>query len=109
MIKKIIFDLDDTLIPWRRKYYLNLTKIAKKHGLNLKLKELSKIADSIDVYEKEYPNFSRNNVKKIVSELSGIKVTDELLDVLVDWVGTCTPKRKNKKLDLINITDVCSS
>jgi len=28
MTKRIIFDLDDTLIPWRRKYYLNLTKIA---------------------------------------------------------------------------------
>ena len=98
MIKKIIFDLDDTLIPWRKRYYLSLTKIAKKHGINLKLKELSKIADSIDVYEKMYPSFSRENVKKIVSELSNITITDDLLDALIDWVGTCTPKKKNKRL-----------
>ena len=99
MIKKIIFDLDDTLIPWRRKYYLSLTKIAKKHGLNLKLKELAKIADSIDVYEKSYPNFNRKNVQKIVSEISGIEVTDELLDVLIDWVSTCAPRKRNKRLE----------
>lgn len=98
MIKKIIFDLDDTLIPWRKRYYLSLTKIAKKHGINLKLKELSKIADSIDVYEKMYPSFSKENVKKIVSELSNITITDDLLDALIDWVGTCTPKKKNKRL-----------
>ncbi len=99
MTKRIIFDLDDTLIPWRRKYYLNLTKIAKKHGVRLKYKELAKIADSIDVYEREYPNFDSKNVQKIVSKLSGIKITDELLNILVDWVGTCAPKKRNKKLE----------
>ena len=98
MIKRIIFDLDDTLIPWTKKYYWGLTKIAKKHGIKIKLKELSKLADSIDVYEKEYPNFKRDNVKQMVSRISGIDLTDELLDVLIDWVGTCTPKRKDKKL-----------
>ena len=98
MIKRIIFDLDDTLIPWKRKYYLNLTKIAKKHNIKLKMNELAKIADSVDIYERRYPNFDRENVKKIVSELSGIKVTDEYLDVLVDWVSNCVPKRQDKKL-----------
>ncbi len=98
MIKRIIFDLDDTLIPWTKRYYLGLTKIAKKHGIKIKLKELAKIADSIDVYEKEYPNFKKDNVKEMVTKMSGIKLTDELLDILIDWVGTCVPKRKNKKL-----------
>ena len=98
MIKRIIFDLDDTLIPWTKKYYLGLTKIAKKHGIKVKLKELSKIADTIDVYEKEYPNFKRENVKDMVTRTTGIKLTDDLLDVLIDWVGTCTPKKKNKRL-----------
>ena len=99
MIKRIIFDLDDTLIPWTRKYYLGLTKVAKKHGVKVKLKDLSKIADSIDIYEKEYPNFQRDNVKKMVSKISDIELTDDLMDVLIDWVGTsCVPKRKNKKL-----------
>ena len=98
MIKKIIFDLDDTLIPWRRRYYLNLTKVAKKHGIKLKIKELTKIAASIDIYEKNYPNFSRKNVQKMVSKISGIEITDELLDLLIDWVSNCTPKRKSHKL-----------
>ncbi len=98
MIKKIIFDLDDTLIPWRKTYYLNLKKVAKRHGIQLKLKELAKIADSIDEYEHNYPNFSRKNVQKIVSEISGITITDEILDSLIDWVSTCTPRIKNKRL-----------
>ena len=66
MTKRIIFDLDDTLIPWKRKYYLNLTRIAKRHNIKLKMSELAKIADSVDVYERSYPNFDRENVKKIV-------------------------------------------
>ena len=98
MIKRIIFDLDNTLIPWTRKYYLNLTKIAKKHGIKLKIKELAKIADSVDKYEKEYSNFERENVKEMVTKLSGIEISDQLLDVLIDWVSNCIPKRKNKKL-----------
>ena len=98
MTKRIIFDLDDTLIPWTKRYYLGLTKIAKKHGIKIKLKELSKIADSIDIYEKEYPNFKRENVKEMVTRISGIELTDDILDILIDWVGTCVPKRKNKRL-----------
>ena len=98
MIKKIIFDLDDTLIPWRKRYYLGLKKMAKKHGINLKTKDYIKVADSIDVYEKSYPSFSRENVKKIVTKISGIDITDDLLDALIDWVSTCTPKKKNKRL-----------
>ena len=98
MIKKIIFDLDDTLIPWRKRYYLSLKKIAKKHKVNLRTKDYAKVADSIDIYEKQYPNFSRENVKVIVSGISGIKITDDLLDALIDWVSACTPKRKNKRL-----------
>ena len=98
MIKRIIFDLDDTLIPWTKRYYLGITKIAKKHGIKIKLKELAKVADSIDIYEREYPNFKRENVKEMVTKISGIELTDELLDILIDWVGTCVPKRKNKKL-----------
>ena len=98
MIKRIIFDLDNTLIPWTKRYYLNLTKIAKKHGIKIKLKELSRIANSIDIYEKNYPNFQRDNVKEMVTKLSGIPVTDDLLDILIDWVGNCVPRRKNKKL-----------
>ncbi len=98
MIKRIIFDLDDTLIPWRKIYYLDLKRVAKKHGIKLKLKELAKIADSIDIYEQKYPNFSRKNVQKIVSEISGIDITNQILDSLVDWVSTCTPKIKSRKL-----------
>ena len=98
MIKKIIFDLDNTLIPWIKRYYLNLTRIAKHHGIKIKFREIAKIADTIDIYEKNYPNFKRENVKEMVTKLSGIEVTDELLDVLVDWVSNCVPKRKDKKL-----------
>ena len=98
MIKRIIFDLDNTLIPWTKRYYLNLTKIAKKHGIKIKLKEMARIADSIDIYEKNYPNFQRDNVKEMVTKLSGIQVTDELLDILIDWVSNCVPKRKDKRL-----------
>ena len=98
MIKRIIFDLDDTLIPWKKKYYLKLIKIAKKHGISISIKDLIRIVSSIDIYEKKYPNFERENVKEMITIISGIKISDQLLDVFIDWVSTCVPKRKNKKL-----------
>lgn len=98
MIKRIIFDLDDTLIPWTKKYYMNFVELAKKYNISLDLQQLVHIADSIDEYENNCQNYDDENFKKLVSQLSGINITDEMLLLIKEWVGGCVPDNKDEKL-----------
>ncbi|MBQ4583959.1 MAG: HAD family hydrolase [Bacilli bacterium] len=98
MIKRIIFDLDDTLIPWTKEYYMNFVELVKNHNISLDLQQLVHIADSIDEYENNCQNYNDENFKKLVSELSGITITDEILLLIKEWVGDCVPVSKDEKL-----------
>lgn len=98
MIKRIIFDLDDTLIPWTKDYYQDLAKLIHEYDVNLSLDELIKISEGIDEYENNCQNYNEENFKKIVSDISGIEITNEVLMLIKDWVSNCVPKEKDSEL-----------
>ena len=59
MIKKIIFDLDNTLIMWKDEYLNALKETLKKYNIN---EEPNYVNDFIDNYEDYYDKYDKQNM-----------------------------------------------
>ena len=98
MIKRLIFDVDDTLIPWKNEYWDSLKdtliyfEIEPKEELFLKLKE------AVDNYESEYNTYSMKTMKDIMEKYSGIKLPNNFVYRWTIYLRKCVPDKYDDKL-----------
>ena len=53
-MKKIIFDLDDTLIMWKSEYYDTLNKTLDYFNIKYEEKDIYNLKEAVDDYENNY-------------------------------------------------------
>lgn len=71
MIKKIIFDLDNTLIMWKEEYIEALKKTVEKYNKNININYMD---DLINKYETTYDYYD----KKIFLDYINEKIEDKI-------------------------------
>lgn len=59
MIKRVIFDIDNTLIPWKEEYYDEINKVLDSLNIEHTKDEYNKIKEAFSEYENEYYTFDR--------------------------------------------------
>ena len=59
MIKRVIFDIDNTLIPWKEEYYDEINKVLDFLNIEHTKDEYNKIKEAFSEYENEYYTFDR--------------------------------------------------
>lgn len=77
-IKRIIFDLDDTLIPWKPEYSLGFKKALKDFNLNYDNTD----EDLVSYYESIYPNYNYEAMLKTFNEFTGLNAS---IDFILAW------------------------
>lgn len=114
MIKRIIFDLDNTLIEWKSEYIFALENTLKELNINYskdKIKEIDSVIDSYDKYgftcqKKEFldyvnkecnTNFFIDFVDKLIIEQGKCYQKDEKLVKLIEYLS--------KKYDLVLLSN----
>ena len=59
MIKRVIFDIDNTLIPWKEEYYDEINKVLDFLNIEHTKDDYNKIKEAFSEYENEYYTFDR--------------------------------------------------
>ena len=59
MIKRVIFDIDNTLIPWKEEYYDEINKVLDFLNTEHTKDDYNKIKEAFSEYENEYYTFDR--------------------------------------------------
>ena len=59
MIKRVIFDIDNTLIPWKEEYYDEINKVLDSLNIEHTKDDYNKIKEAFSEYENEYYTFDR--------------------------------------------------
>lgn len=59
MIKRVIFDIDNTLIPWKEEYYDEINKVLDSLNIEHMKDDYNKIKEAFSEYENEYYTFDR--------------------------------------------------
>lgn len=84
MIKKIIFDLDNTLIIWKDEYVKALKDTLKKHNIN---EDPDYVNDLIDGYEEYYDKYDKENMLKHINNHVKEKLSMECINDFLEAIG----------------------
>lgn len=117
MIKRIIFDLDNTLIMWKDEYWKALEDTFTFFEIDVSLLELLNIEKKIDHYEDSYDNYNKKDMQTLIE--SGFKriitLPSNFVDVWEENLGSCAEKAEeslkktleylNTKYDLVILTN----
>lgn len=84
MIKKLIFDLDNTLIMWKDEYVNALKKTMKKYNIN---EDADYINSLIDNYEKHFDRYDKKLLMDHINENIDSKVDINFIDDFLYEIG----------------------
>lgn len=91
MLKRIIFDLDDTLIPWKSEYWHSFIPIMKKFRVIDSEEDMLKLSAAIDSYENEYKCYDEKDFIEYVNRKLGKKISLSFFEQLKLLFTTCIP------------------
>ncbi len=99
MIKKIIFDLDNTLIKWEdeKNWYRVYEKIKKNYQITPE--EFQKIRLSVEEYEKNEDIFNEEKMQKKINNAIGKNLNKEFVQTILKIFADCIPDEKDSELD----------
>jgi len=89
MIKRIIFDQDNTLMKWRDEYDKTYSEALDELGIKYNEDELNNIIDVICSYEKYYDSFNKKSMAELVRKKCNIDIPDTFADVWMKYLSNC--------------------
>lgn len=101
MIKRVIFDLDDTLIPWDNSYFKDFMPVMIEYGVIDSKEDILKFVKAINDYEKFNNRYDDKIFIEYMDEMLNKNISEEFYNKLNAYFQTCVPKEIDK-----NILDV---
>lgn len=114
MIKRIIFDLDNTLLMWKSEYIFALTNVLKDLCLDVTSEEIKNFDSNLGLYEEEYTMYNKEDFMKFTNNYFKSNIPDIFYDMLKDYQKDCyiideelisTLKYLKSKYDLVVLTN----
>ena len=116
MIKRIIFDIDNTLIQWLNEYYEQISKELNNLQINYTEEDIEKIKEALREYEDKYYTFNKENMANFINEYTQKEYPIEFLNNILKRFGNCVEEKANpqtvkmleylkNKYELVILTD----
>lgn len=99
MIKRIIFDIDNTLIDWKAEYWDCLKNIFDELNLPYSSETKAKIQHAVDNYE-DGTNFTytKESMMNAIEEELGYKLPESFFDIWIRYLGMCVPEKADDEV-----------
>ena len=101
MLKRIIFDVDNTLIKWKSIYDKTYEYALDELGIKYTREELNKVIEASNTYENYYDYFDKKNMSKLVSKFSNLNIPNTFVDVWMKYLSNCYDEDDKKVLDTL--------
>ncbi len=111
MVKKIIFDLDNTLIMWKDEYINALKETLKKYNIN---EDPDYVNNLIDSYEEYYDKYDKQNLLELINNNIKEKISIDFINDFLDKIGYMSEPNEDvidtleylsKKYELVVLTN----
>lgn len=93
MIKRIIFDLDDTLINWDERNWTSLKRAMNTLGLSCDDSLMHSIKDSIRSTLTMDSPFTKEKIIDAIYKNNNLNVTVDFIDTWLEELGKCAPDK----------------
>ena len=116
MIKRVILDIDNTLIPWIEEYDKEINKILDELNIEYTNEDYNNILEAMSAYENEYYTFNKKIMLDYINQYTNKKYPIEFINNIIDRWANCVPdkieketietlKYLNSKYELVILTD----
>lgn len=97
MIKRLIFDVDNTLITWKNEYYdYSLSNTFKDLGIPYDKNIIEAYDEVVEDYENYYDTYKREGFIKLLNERLNLNLPSNYIDVWMKYLSNCieTPSKE---------------
>ena len=101
MVKRIIFDLDNTLIPWDKKWDIAVKETMDEFGINYELKDLDNYQKAIAEYENRETRYSVDRLVSFFSEYMNMELSQEFFESWMKKLSVLVPSRNEKLISML--------
>lgn len=93
MIKRVIFDIDNTLMPWKKEYDNEIGIVLKELGIEYTEEENKKIRKALIEYENNYYTFNTKLMIDFINKYTKKNYPEELIEKLMNKWSKCAPEK----------------
>lgn len=93
MLKRIIFDIDDTLIPWEKEYDKEINNVLDELGITYTDEDAKKISKAFSEYENAYYTFDKEKMHTYINEYTKKQYPKELVYNIIKKWEDCVPEK----------------
>ncbi len=101
MIKKVVFDLDNTLIEWEDRYIFALVNTIKKLNLDYDDEMIKKIDTALVNYAKEHSMYTKEMFCDYINKKCSINLPYEFYDILKEQQTMCYREFTESEIDTL--------
>lgn len=101
MIKRLIFDVDDTLIAWKEEYWNTIKEVFEKLNMEYSENLQNKIIMAVDTYENKYDYYEKQAMLEHINAVANTKFDMNFLNTVLEAFGNCVPKKDEKLVDVL--------
>ena len=98
MIKRIIFDLDNTLIEWKEEYWDSIEKALIRSNIKYTKIDAEKIKEAVNNYEMEYNIYKKEYMLECMKTYSNLNLKIEFIDNWIDELSKCAPEKLDEEI-----------
>lgn len=93
-IKRIIFDIDDTLLDWKDEYWNSLNKTFDELDIKYTILDIEKVKFVVDNYEDNIrQKYSKEEMQEEIEKYLGYKLPNNFIDVWIKYLSDCVPEK----------------
>ncbi len=102
MIKRLIFDIDNTLLKWEDKYYdYSLGNAFKELGLNFDRSIIKPFDEVVDTYEDYYDIYDKDKFLIFLNDKLNLNLPTKFMDLWLKYLGDCYEKPSKELIDTL--------
>ena len=101
MVKRIIFDIDNTLISWIEEYWNTLDETFKKLNLPFNQEIKNKIIEAVDDYEDVYNIYHEKLMLDLFNKYTALDLPCEFMDIWLKELELCIPGDNKELKDIL--------
>lgn len=98
MIKRVIFDVDDTLIEWKEEYWSSIEKALITNNIKYTENDIQDIKDGFDNFESKYNMYKKESMLECINEYTKLNLDMNFLESALEEFSKCVPTKLNEEV-----------
>ena len=93
MIKRVIFDMDNTLMPWKAEYFSEIYTVLNELNIECTEDDFLKIQKAFSEYENNYYTFNTKLMIDFINKYTEKNYPEEFIEMLINRWSKCAPEK----------------